>query len=135
MALEENRLINANDRLQALMQANRKTGAVINVAEGNVIQAISGEEWSKLVKAADDPRSFIGQEKFMEICKLSDQKARDVITKLGVSLGSVSFMYLGTRNQQKDTNNQSKDMPKIKERENKILKGNNLREKRGLNQF
>ncbi len=135
MAQEENRLINANDRLQALMQANRKTGAVINVADGNVTQAISGLEWDKMVKAADDPRSVIGQEKLMEISKLSNQKARDVITKLGVSLGSVSFMYLGTRNQQKDTNNQSKDMPKIKERENKILKGNNLREKRGLNQF
>ena len=42
----------------------------------------------------------------MEISKLSDQKARDVIAKLGVSLGSVSFRYLGTRNQQKDTKNQ-----------------------------
>ena len=135
MAQDENRLINANDRLQAIMHANRKTGAAINVAEGNLTQVISGEEWWKLVKAADDPKSYIGQEKFMEISKLSDQKARDVISKLGVSLGSVSFMYLGTQNQQKDTNNQSKEMPIIKERENKIQKANNLREKGGLNQF
>jgi hypothetical protein len=134
IALEENRLINANDRLQSLMQANRKTGAAINVAEGNISQAISGAEWWKLVKAADDPKSYIGQEKFMEISKLSDQKARDVLTKLGVSFGSVSFMYLGTKNQEKDTN-QSKEMPKLKERENKVQKINKLREKGGLNQF